>query len=190
MRNGFKGHTDSATTLCFSPNGRLLLSTSRDYTTRLWNMRYGSTMVLTAEKSSPYVGFPSAVFSPNGRYIAACFNDGEVRIWDAYTGRLIRKLMANGHLCDIAVMPDGSGLLSGGLSVMYWDISSLVDTRFPVRPRMTNCLDEHDSAVREQTRPDREFSGHTVRGLLPFLMQLIVFFFYSPGLCPFPCRHP
>jgi WD40 repeat protein len=111
--------------------------------------------------------YSSADFSPDGRYIAASHRDGMVRVWDARTGQLMRRVKA--HMCrayDVMFMPNRKGLVSGGkdMTLKYWDLSSLYhNTRIRGRSQTTDSLDGHVSAVEEQTRPIRQFSGHKVR---------------------------
>ena len=97
MRNAFKGHTRHINSLNFSPNGRLLVSTSGDNTVRLWNMHDGATKLLNEENTifldEPF--YSSAIFSPDGRYVAATHSDGMVRIWDVFTGQLTRTIKAH-----------------------------------------------------------------------------------------------
>jgi glucose repression regulatory protein TUP1 len=165
VRNAFKGHTHWIGSLRFSPNGRLLVSASDDNTARLWNMRDGAAMFLIEDKleptflNNPY--YTSAAFSPDGRYVAASHRDGIVRIWNARTGQLMRKLKVHiNPVDDIAFMPDGKGLVSGGsdMTLMYWDVSSLDTAQF-CASSTTNYLHKRLSGVEEQTRPEREFSG-------------------------------
>ena len=81
----------------FSPDGRRVLSTSSDHTTRLWDADVGQ-LLLTFEGynlnrilSKPGVDLPdlvfgpvlSAVFEPNGgRVLTPSSNDKAPRIWD------------------------------------------------------------------------------------------------------------
>jgi WD40 repeat protein len=175
VRKGFKGHTGYGIwSLDFAPNGRLLVSTSyKDNTVRLWNMRYGAATIFADHNarslSDDY--YTSAVFSPDERYIAASHTDGMVRIWDVRTGQLMRRVNAHmGWVNCVAFMPDGKGFVSGGWDGMlkYWNISTLDPTPFRARSLTRNDSQGHVSEVDEQTQPEREFSGHTVRTLSYF----------------------
>jgi WD40 repeat protein len=112
-----------------------------------------------------YDYYKSAKFSPDGRYVAASHYDGAVRIWHVRLGRLVRRVRAHVDLVnDIAFMPDGKGLISGGrdMTLRYWDVGFL-KARFDAR-----------SDVEEQIRVERQFSGHEVR------RDLLAFFYSSP----------
>jgi WD40 repeat protein len=139
VRNAFKGHTKGVYNLDFSPNDRLLVSTSDDRTIRVWNMHDGAVRLLI-EDSLSY----RCVFSPDGRSVVASHEDGMVRIWDVRTGQLIRRVQAHeDQMYDVAFMPDGKGFVSASedTTMKYWDITSLDTDEFL----------------------EREFLGHKVR---------------------------
>ena len=73
-------------------------------------------------------------------------------------------MCSKGPTYDVAFMPDGKALLSGGpglpSTLRHWDITSLSATPTSTRSKH---LSGHVVEVEEQTLPDREFSGHTVR---------------------------
>jgi WD40 repeat protein len=171
VRNAFKGHTRHIFSLHFSPNGRLLVSTSDDNTVRLWNMHDGATKLLV-EENPTFLDHPcycSAVFSPNGKYVAASHRDGMVRIWDVCTGRLTRRMKAHTDWATCVLFtPDGKGLLSGGSDyrLKYWDVSSLDPPRFNSNLRTTENSHTRAPKLDEPTQPEREFRGlswHLVR---------------------------
>ena len=156
MRCAFKGNTPWILSIDSSPNGRLLVSTSRDNAVRLWNMRDGTTQILTDNNSAVYAQpiYASAVFNPDGRYIAASNKDGVLRIWTARTGHLVRRVQAHTDwVYDVKFMPNGKGLISGGkdATLKYWNLGSL-------DPRMRRA-----TGVTERIQPERQFVGHNVR---------------------------
>jgi len=153
--------------LDFSPNGRLLVSASDDSTVRLWNIHDGSAKFLI-ENNAVSLDDPcysSAVFSPDGACVAASHRDGMVRIWGVRTGQLMRRIKAHdwNWVNDVAFMPDGKGLLTGGGSgsLKYWDVGSLAG--FDARSQTINYPHREATRVEEQTLPERRFSGHKVR---------------------------
>ena len=166
VRNAFKGHTCLIRSLDFSPSDHLVVSASQDNTVRLWNMRDGAAKLL-AEDNPMFLDVPhyiAAVFRSDGRYVAASHSDGMVRIWDVRTGQLMRRLKAHMNSAfDVAFMPDGMSLVSGGGNLKYWDVRTEDPSRFHTKLQTTKNLQEHDSGMGERTRPVREFLGHKVR---------------------------
>lgn len=70
----------------FSPDGRLILTTHRTRTPRLWNAATGAPVADLGPQTGIVIG---ARFSPDGRLVAtSTFDDGVVKIWEAATGRL------------------------------------------------------------------------------------------------------
>jgi WD40 repeat protein len=74
----FSGHTDSITDLAFSPDGKLLLSASRDVTIRIWDAESGG-------KLAALIGHTQAAenlaVSPDGSILASTsYNDG-IFLW-------------------------------------------------------------------------------------------------------------
>ena len=73
------GHDDSVTSVCFSPDGKQILSGSNDDTARIWDATSGKHL------SPPYRGHTDDIYSicsfPDGRRFATGSVDGTIRIW-------------------------------------------------------------------------------------------------------------
>ena len=81
------GHTDTVTSVVFSPDGHHLASTSGDTTVRLWNTDTGQPI------GAPLTGHTNAVWgvwcsAPTDR-LASASGDNTVRLWNADTGQPI-----------------------------------------------------------------------------------------------------
>jgi len=89
------GHRDQVTALAYSPDGRRMLTASRDKTARLWDTAAGKLLsVLEGHEA----GITFATFSPDGRraLTLAPGPDRSVIIWDADTGkRLVRMKLSS-----------------------------------------------------------------------------------------------
>jgi WD40 repeat protein len=72
----------------FSPDGRLILTTHRNHTPRLWDAQTGAHVADLAPQPGTVVG---ARFSHDGKFVATTTflnNSGVVKIWEAATGKL------------------------------------------------------------------------------------------------------
>lgn len=120
----FKQHQHLVWSLDVSPNGRLLVTGSYDYSVRIWKMRDGSSKRLVSTISQNYT---SVRCSPNGRYVAASNDDGFLRIWDARSCHLIGRWKGHDETRSLASSPDGETLVSSGRDprVKCWDAGSL-----------------------------------------------------------------
>ena len=147
MRNTFRGHDHPVESVDFSPNGRFVVSASWDQTVRIWNMRDGSTKVLTGDASI----FWSVRFSPNGQCIAVGDSDGVLRIWDVHTNRLVKSWPGHGvGVSNVAFTPDGRRLLScsNDRSAKSWDFGSLGVAQSSGDPVETGILESIGQWVR------------------------------------------
>jgi hypothetical protein len=105
-----KGHTEGATSVCFSPDGRRLASASQDRTVKVWNAATGEELLSLKGHEDQ---IRSVCFSPDGRRLASASLDQTVKVWDAQTGREIRTLV--GHTVpvrSVCFSPDGQRLAS------------------------------------------------------------------------------
>ncbi len=75
-----KGHTDSVTSVAFSPEGKRLALASFDGTVKMWDATSGQEM-LTLKGHTSVVR--SVAFSADGKRLASASEDGTVKVWDA-----------------------------------------------------------------------------------------------------------
>ena len=73
-----RGHTSRVHSITFSPDGKLLASSSMDKTIRLWNVISGEELAVIDDHND-YVD-PLA-FSPEGNLLASGGYDKTIRIW-------------------------------------------------------------------------------------------------------------
>jgi WD40 repeat protein len=116
------GHSGWVMGLAFSPDGKMLASTSLDGTVKIWSVTPGNETVTVL---SPVTGYGSRVaYDPTGRAFATNGGDGSITLWDVKTGE--PRLTVKGHdleVLNLAFSPDGSRFATGSLdgTTIIWD---------------------------------------------------------------------
>ncbi|KAJ2401099.1 hypothetical protein GGI23_001619 [Coemansia sp. RSA 2559] len=92
-------HSDSITRVCYSANGSLIGSASRDGSIKIW---YGVSgkCVRTISRAHGGKAVTGVVFSRSSKYILSTGLDSRVRMWEAASGKLVRTY--EGAMLDTA----------------------------------------------------------------------------------------
>jgi WD40 repeat protein len=119
-------HADGIGHVLYSPDGKFLVSLSRDRTCRVWDADSGRLVHLFQEKDVDYY---AVAFSPDSTTLIAAGGDpfhggnGGLRVFDLKTGLEIQRL--EGHeqpAHSITITPDGRTILSVSCDqVIRWD---------------------------------------------------------------------
>ena len=115
------GHTDSAFSISWSPDGKYIASGSNDKTIKTWNTTTNTCIHTLGGHTQ---GVESVSWAPDGKYIASGSGDREVKIWDARTGTCIRTLEGHiGLITSLSWSPDGKHIASGSgdKTIKVWD---------------------------------------------------------------------
>ncbi|THU94499.1 hypothetical protein K435DRAFT_860458 [Dendrothele bispora CBS 962.96] len=118
-----QGHTQGVTSVAYSPDGRHIVSGSRDNTVRIWDSQTGQPVGQPLQGHTDYVW--SVAYSPDGRHIVSGSWDKTVRIWDSQTGQPVGQPLQGHthHVLSVAYSPDGRHIVSGSSdkTVRIWD---------------------------------------------------------------------
>ena len=105
MLHTLEGHSNSVTSVAFSPNGKHVVSGSHEKTLRLWDAATGA-LQQTLEGHSDWV--TSVAFSPNSKQVVSGSRDKTLRLWDAATGALQQTLEGySDWVSSVAFSPKG-----------------------------------------------------------------------------------
>ncbi|MEH2181535.1 AAA-like domain-containing protein, partial [Nostoc sp.] len=124
------GHESFVTSASFSPDGQRILTTSADWTARLWDLQGKEIAKFQGHKSI----VTSAIFSPDGQRILTASYDKTARLWDLqgkeiakFQGKEIAKFQLQGHenrITSASFSPDGQRILTTSLDniARLWDL--------------------------------------------------------------------
>ncbi len=134
-----EGHEEGIWACAVTPDGRRLISASRDRTLRVWDLQSGE---MTAVLRGHDYEVRSCAVMPDGRRVVSASADNTLKIWDLETGRALATL--SGHQSRVlacAVSPDGCRIVSASSdrTLRIWDpetgeaLASLVGHEAEVR---------------------------------------------------------
>jgi len=120
-QNMLKGHSGVVWSVAFSPDSKLVASTSGDMSVRLWEVATGA-LQRTLKGHNGMVW--SVAFSPNLRLLASASEDMTVRLWDVATGALQHTL--KGYSRSVVFSPDSRllALAPKDNIVQLWDTAT------------------------------------------------------------------
>jgi formylglycine-generating enzyme required for sulfatase activity len=126
-----KGHSEEVISVAFSPDGKQIVSGSRDATAKVWDAETGQ-LSLTLTGHAHIV--ESVAFSPDGKRIVSGSFDKAMKVWDAETGQLLHTTRHANGVASVAFSPDGKRITSGGGSygkpgeIKVWDAETGQET--------------------------------------------------------------
>jgi WD40 repeat protein len=118
-----QAHSESVSSVVFSPDGQRIASASKDRTICVWDATTGQIV------AGPFTGHTNCVtsvaFSPDGQRIASASDDHTIRVWDATTGQIVAGPFT-GHthwVTSVAFSPDGQHIASASYdhTICVWD---------------------------------------------------------------------
>ena len=132
---------------CFSPDGKMILTTSADRTAKRWEVISGEQFGVELRHGSEIV---YGTYSPNGKFIATGSGDNSAKLWDALSGKLlVPPLFHASSVEKIAFSPDSHCLLTLAINgqVRIWETDtgeSLTPSQYPT-PWIRQVLENMNS---------------------------------------------
>ena len=115
------GHTNSVYSVAFHPEGKHIISGSRDGTAKIWDVHTGDELrTITGHASA----ISTATFSPDGTRIVTGGQNGSLKVWDANDGSELFALERHTNAVEALVFhPDGRRVITGSHdgSIKIWD---------------------------------------------------------------------
>ena len=130
----YSGHTKPIDSIALSADGKLVVSTSTDMTTRAWSTETGQSLwVADHAKIAPLDFYRTMAFSPDGRLLAIGIQSNtsssttyRTILWDLASRREVLNLgETKDSVSAIEFSPDGKSLITaGGESVKLWEVAT------------------------------------------------------------------
>jgi WD40 repeat protein/serine/threonine protein kinase len=114
-------HANEIDHVAFSPDGRRIVTASKDHTAQVWDVRTGEA-VGPPLRHSHFVR--KAAFSPDGRRVVTASIDRTARVWDARNAQAVTPPLRHDDSVDHASFsPDGRWVVTGSVdgTARLWD---------------------------------------------------------------------
>jgi WD40 repeat protein/serine/threonine protein kinase len=115
------GHTSAISSAAFSPDGRWIVTGSKDQTAIIWETATGKESFRLEGHRGP---INSVAFSPDGKWILTGSQDHTARIWAVDTHRVLIELIGHSDsVTSAAFSGDGTRIATGSLdnTVRIWE---------------------------------------------------------------------
>jgi WD40 repeat protein len=112
------GHTNLISSCGFSPDGRWIISASKDETLKIWDAGSGREIRTLVGHEGGVTRF---AISRDSKTLVSGSWDNTVKIWDLASGKCLRTL--EGHentISDVQISPDGKFIASAGQDSGVW----------------------------------------------------------------------
>ncbi len=129
LKQVLEGHVNSVFALCYSSNGKYLLSGGRDVQLKRWDINDHYKLVNDVAAHTLHIN--TIVFNPDGNYFITASMDKTIKIWDSETFELLKvvdKVRNDSHLNSINkllwVKNAQFASISDDKMMMLWELNS------------------------------------------------------------------
>lgn len=134
-----EGHSNEINALAITPDGKTLVSASRDKTIKFWSLPDGKLLSTLQGHTKPV---NTLAITPDGKILASGSDDKTIKLWSLADGKLISSL--EGHakgMNSLAIAPDGRMLFSGSAdrTIKVWTLPD---------GKLLTTLQEHTKSVK------------------------------------------
>ena len=123
-----QGHEDGVLGAWFSADGTRILTSSWDYTARVWDAQSGRELhVLEGHEGALWSASDSTAFSSDDTRIVTASDDGTARVWDAASGEMLHVLSGHSEAVhDATFSADGTRIVTASWdnTARVWDAAS------------------------------------------------------------------
>ena len=124
VRLTLTGHDGEVLSAVYSPDGRRIVTASKDQTAKVWDAEMGTELfMLTGHDDQVW----SAVYSPDGERIVTASGDRTAKMWDANTGQELMTLTGHeGGVMSAAYSANGQRIVtaSNDKTAKVWDANT------------------------------------------------------------------
>ncbi|MBR8827456.1 MAG: tetratricopeptide repeat protein [Gomphosphaeria aponina SAG 52.96 = DSM 107014] len=120
--NVLLGHYNVVRSLAISADGKILASSSYDYTIKIWDILTGNELHTLRGHIKDV---ETIAVSPDSKTIVSGSDDHNIKIWDILTGKELLTLSGHqGVVRALTITPDGKFIISGSgdKTIKIWDI--------------------------------------------------------------------
>lgn len=100
------------TSVAVSPDGRYIVSGSKDRTVVVWDLETGTPIY---EINGHQAAVNSVAVRPDGKRIVSGSEDQTVEVWSLDTGQRLASLALDSSIGSVAWHPDGRSILAGDI---------------------------------------------------------------------------
>ncbi len=117
----FRGHTENVTSAAFSPDGKYVVTGSKDKTARLWDRQGKALQTFRGHTGRVF----AVAFAPDSTRVLSGSDNGTARLWDLQGNEMQSFQGHEKGIYAAAFSPDGNQILTGSWdgTAKLWDLN-------------------------------------------------------------------